>query len=259
MYAHFLLVMSTLLDALFAQSWAHALFDLLAWLASMASLWLVATRLLPPASLAVARLARPVTYVVVAVLGLLFGALAFGTANLLLSGGSGIGLSILGAFAGGIAAIELYKPLAGIRQSTGIVFAVPLCVSVAIGRIGCFLAGLPDFTYGTPTDLPWGVDFGDGIARHPVQLYESLAMTAFLALLLSRLWRQDQRWLQNGFYLTIGCYAGQRFVWEFFKPYAALFGPFNLFHLVCAALFVYAAIMIARHPLPHIARETHHA
>ena len=31
----------------------------------------------------------------------------------------------------------------------------------------------------------------------------------------------------------VGWYGLQRFVWEFFKPYATLIGPFNLFHLVC--------------------------
>ena len=34
-------------------------------------------------------------------------------------------------------------------------------------------------TYGTPTALPWGVDFGDGVPRHPVQLYEAATMAAF--------------------------------------------------------------------------------
>ena len=43
---------------------------------------------------------------------------------------------------------------------------------MAIGRVGCFLTGLSDRTYGIATTLPWGVDFGDGIVRHPTQLYE---------------------------------------------------------------------------------------
>ena len=30
---------------------------------------------------------------------------------------------------------------------------------------------------------------------------------------------------RNGFYLTVGWYALQRFVWEFFKPYATVLGP----------------------------------
>jgi hypothetical protein len=36
--------------------------------------------------------------------------------------------------------------------------------------VGCFLTGLSDRTYGTPTPLPWGIDFGDGIPRHPPAL-----------------------------------------------------------------------------------------
>ena len=59
--------------------------------------------------------------------------------------------------------------------------AAPLSVAYGIGRIGCFLAG--DGTYGTPTDLPWGMAFPNGVVPvnvpvHPVQLYE--AAGAFL-------------------------------------------------------------------------------
>ena len=48
-------------------------------------------------------------------------------------------------------------------------------------------------TYGTPTTLPWGVDFGDGVPRHPVQLYEAATMAIFLAVfvLLLRQGRGD--------------------------------------------------------------------
>ena len=53
-----------------------------------------------------------------------------------------------------------------------------------VGRWGCFLSGLEDQTHGTPTALPWGHDFGDGMLRHPVQLYESFAMGLFLVVAL---------------------------------------------------------------------------
>ena len=56
-----------------------------------------------------------------------------------------------------------------------------------VGRIGCFLAGLNDGTYGLPTALPWGIDFGDGIPRHPTQLYEWLL--ALAAMLTYPRWR----------------------------------------------------------------------
>ena len=32
------------------------------------------------------------------------------------------------------------------------------------------LAGLHDDTYGLPTALPWGIDLGDGVPRHPAPL-----------------------------------------------------------------------------------------
>ena len=84
----------------------------------------------------------------------------------------GGGKTIVGGFVGGWIGVDLTKKLTQIRSRTGDLFAVPLCVGIVVGRIGCFLAGLADDTYGKPTQLPWGVDFGDGIARHPTQIYE---------------------------------------------------------------------------------------
>ena len=138
---------------------------------------------------------------------------------------------------------------------TGARFALPFAVGVAVGRIGCFLSGIDDFTHGTPTSLPWGHDFGDGIPRHPVQLYESAAMAAFAAVYLWRVLNRDRFWIDQGFYLAVGCYGAQRFVWEFFKPYGALFGPFTLFHLLSAAVLIYAIAMIATAPKQESAHE----
>lgn len=95
------------------------------------------------------------------------------------------GKTIVGALLGGWAVVEVAKLWLGIKVRTGDVYVLPLLVGMAVGRIGCFLAGLTDGTYGSPTQLPWGVDFGDGIARHPTQIYEIL----FLALLAAWLYR----------------------------------------------------------------------
>lgn len=136
-----------------------------------------------------------------------------------------------------------------------------LLVGIMIGRLGCFQAGLSDQTYGVATHGPWAVDFGDGVLRHPVQLYECLAMGMLLAGILL-LWPGSSRtlrhWLQsNGFYLFALYYALQRFCWEFLKPYATLLGPLNLFHLVCAALAAYALFMLSRSsPQHHLATES---
>ncbi len=222
----------------------HGAFDALAWLAAgAAALWLTRVE-----RIAFPAVTTDLPYLAAVLLGAGVGAYAFGTANMWLSGTPGLGRSIEGALAGGILAVELYKRAAGIRARTGARFALPLAVGVAVGRIGCYLAGLDDFTYGTPTALSWGHDFGDGVARHPVQLYEGAAMAAFaLAYAAAIRWR-DRFVIDNGFYLAAGFYAAQRFVWEFIKPYGAVVGPFNLFHVLSVALLAYAGAMIAFAP-----------
>jgi prolipoprotein diacylglyceryltransferase len=230
----------------------HIVLDAVAWVAAGLSLfWLArATDVRFPATPS-----RDLTYVAALVFGAGVGAVLAGTANLWLSGQAGFARSVEGGIAGGIVAIELYKRLAGITARTGAHFALPLAVGVAVGRIGCFLAGLDDFTYGTPTALPWGHDFGDGIMRHPVQLYESAVMAAFALFYVVRVRHHDRFVIDNGFYLAVGFYGAQRFVWEFVKPYGPLVGPFTLFHFLSAALFVYAAIMIATAPIPRPADD----
>lgn len=225
-------------------------FDALAWLAAAAAaLWFsrVAKSRLPA-------MPRDLAYLAVVVVGATVGAYLFGSLNLWLSGQNGIARSIEGAVAGGIIAVELYKRRVGIRTRTGARFALPIAVGIAVGRIGCYLAGLDDFTYGTPTTLPWGHDFGDGVPRHPVQLYESAAM-ATCALAYALAMRRSRFILENGFYLVIGLYGLQRFLWEFFKPYGTVLGPFTLFHLLSAAIVIYAAVMIVTAPTPEPADD----
>ncbi len=58
-------------------------------------------------------------------------------------------------------------------------------VALAIGRVGCFLAGC---CYGRPTALPWGVVFPalGPPARHPLQLYSAAGDLLLLLLLPGR-------------------------------------------------------------------------
>jgi prolipoprotein diacylglyceryltransferase len=187
-------------------------------------------------------------------LGALGGAILVGSLNLNLAGTFALGHSIAGGIVGGIVGVEFYKSLNGIRGSTGVVFVAPLAAGIAVGRLGCFFAGLPDFTYGVPTALPWGVDFGDGIPRHPVQLYESAAMLVFLVVYLGGIARGVPLFLRDGFYLFVAYYGAQRFLWEFLKPYPTLLGPLNVFHILCLAMIGYALLMIGRNRELHPAR-----
>ena len=221
----------------------HTIFDVLAWLAAAAAVWWLTRQGLQfPAQ------SFELPYIAALVFGAGLGAYLFGSANLWLSGQSGIARSVEGALAGGIVAIELYKWSAGITVRTGARFALPLALGIAIGRFGCYFAGLDDFTYGTPTALPFGHDFGDGILRHPVQLYESAAMAVFAIVYVVAALNRNAFVITNGFYLVLVYYGAQRFLWEFLKPYGTLIGLFTLFHLLSLSILLYAAFMLATAP-----------
>lgn len=153
------------------------------------------------------------------------------------------GKTIVGGLLGGWLAVEVAKLLLGIRTRTGDLFAIPLCIGIAVGRIGCFLAGLADDTYGKPTSLPWGVDFGDGVPRHPTQLYE----IAFLALLAGFLWWMSRRPHANGalFRVFMGAYLAWRLGIDFIKP-QPLVGRMNLIQWACLAGLV--AVLVGALP-----------
>lgn len=153
------------------------------------------------------------------------------------------GKTIVGALLGGLIGVELAKWRLGERASTGDAFVLPLIVGIAIGRIGCFLAGLPDHTYGNPTHLPWGVDFGDGVPRHPTQLYEIAFLVALAALIRSRAWPRNG----DAFRVFIAAYLAFRLAVDAIKPLPfAYFGVLSGIQLLCIAGLVYHARDIAR-------------
>jgi phosphatidylglycerol:prolipoprotein diacylglycerol transferase len=218
--------------------WAHTVFDLAAWASGAAAgyglyRWRLAARVA-----IVARATGPGYFIALA-LGAVAGAWATGSLNTLRQPSPALSHSIVGALVGAIAAVELYKAVRGIRGSTGGIFVGSLATGIVVGRWGCLFAGLPDRTYGVPTSLPWGVDLGDGVSRHPVQIYESLAMALFLAVYIGGLAVRAPWAMRRGFYALCIWYGAQRFAWEFLKPYPPLAGPFNVFHLLCAGLVIY--------------------
>ena len=128
------------------------------------------------------------------------------------------GKTIVGGLIGGWLGVEIAKFFTGVRTRTGDGYVIPLCLGIAIGRIGCFLTGLADHTHGVATSLPWGVDFGDGIRRHPTQLYEFLFLLA-MAGIFARSgvgWRRDTG--GRAFRIFLIGYLQFRFAIEFIKP-----------------------------------------
>jgi prolipoprotein diacylglyceryltransferase len=128
------------------------------------------------------------------------------------------GKTVVGAIAGGWIAVEGVKRALRIESRTGDLLAIPLAAAIAIGRIGCLLTGLDDHTIGSPTALPWGIDFGDGVRRHPAPLYEILFLVALVALLL-RLRRASPA-QGDLFRASVAGYFGYRLAADFWKPAA---------------------------------------
>ena len=153
------------------------------------------------------------------------------------------GKTIVGGLLGGLLAVEAAKRAMRIPRPTGDVLAAPLCLAIAIGRIGCFLTGLADDTYGVATSLPWGVDFGDGVARHPTQIYESIFCVALGAALLR--WTLRPHRAGDVFRVFLASYLAFRLAIDFIKPGVAL-GPLTGIQWACLAGLVYYATVFAR-------------
>lgn len=127
------------------------------------------------------------------------------------------GKTILFGLAGGYIGVEIAKALVGVRTKTGDTFAIPVAVSIGIGRLGCFVGRC---CYGVATTLPWGVDFGDGVRRHPTQLYE-IAFHFLIAGVLFELERHG--WFsRQRFKLYLLTYCSYRFATEFLRPEVAI-------------------------------------
>jgi len=223
----------------------HPLFDLAAWASGAAVGYGLYRWRLKAAAQALAVRTGPGYFFSLAV-GAVAGAWLAGSLNTLRDTAPTLSHSIAGALGGAIVAVEAYKAVRGIRGSTGGVFVGSLAVGIIVGRFGCLFSGLADRTYGVPTTLPWAVDLGDGVARHPVQIYESAAMALFLAAYLAGLARRASWALRRGFYVAAAWYGAQRFCWEFLKPYPKLIGPFNLFHLISVGLVIYGCVWFVR-------------
>jgi prolipoprotein diacylglyceryltransferase len=105
------------------------------------------------------------------------------------------------------------------RLPTGVTLdalAPGLALALSLERLGAFLDGRD---YGEPTALPWGVPMW-GEERHPIQVYEMLALLAILGILW---WRRERRpFAGHSFTLFVALYAGARLFLEAFRADAAL-------------------------------------
>jgi phosphatidylglycerol:prolipoprotein diacylglycerol transferase len=158
-----------------------------------------------------------------------------------------------GAVVGGIVALVYwlrYRLPVGLTLDA---IAPGLALAMAIERLGAFLGGV---NFGEPTGLPWGV-FMWGEVRHPVQIYEMLALLVILAVLLWQGERSSVGKLRtkpfNGytFVLFVALYAGSRLFLEAFRADAALIsGGLRAVQLVALGVLLIAVYYLYRRRFP---------
>jgi len=143
------------------------------------------------------------------------------------------GRSIAGALLFGFLAVEAAKPLLRYDIPPNDRFAVMLPFSIAIGRIGCLVAGC---CRGAPWDGPIAITYADGIPRHPAQLYEALfqLLAGWGLLVLLR------RNILFGrlFALYLAAYGLFRFVTEFIRDTDKSFAGLSAYQWMSVAMIV---------------------
>jgi len=122
------------------------------------------------------------------------------------------GKSYFGALLGGFLAINIAKAARGIKGHFGDRFVVPLCVGVAVGKLGCHAAGCCS---GLPTDFILATVNRSGVAVHPAPLYEA-AFQAILAVMFVYLYKAG-KFLGSHFQVYLLSYMAFRFAIEFIR------------------------------------------
>jgi phosphatidylglycerol---prolipoprotein diacylglyceryl transferase len=144
------------------------------------------------------------------------------------------GRTIVGGLVGGTLAVIFARRRLGIREPMGNLFAPAVAAAIGIGRIGCFLRGC---CYGKAAALPWSVDFGDHVPRHPTQLYEALFAFGLFGWLTSASRRDPEPGiLFRSFMLA---YFSFRFLVEFFRSEPPAFAGLTLAQWVSIGVLIW--------------------
>jgi len=146
--------------------------------------------------------------------------------------------TIVGGLTLGLIGVELTKKIIGHKESTGDLIVFPLILAMIIGRIGCFLTGVYEQTYGIETTSIFGMNLGDGLMRHPVALYEIV----YLLLLWIVLKIIQEKYIYPSGYLFqifMLAYFLFRFCLDFIKPIHPLFLGLSSIQLTCVCVIIY--------------------
>lgn len=147
--------------------------------------------------------------------------------------------TIMGGLFGGLIGVELSKKIIGEKQSSGDLFTLPIILGIIIGRIGCYVSGIKEFTYGKETSFFLGMDFGDGVYRHPIALYEIVFLTVLFILIKKFRKRREQFESGMHFKIFMITYFLFRFFIEFLKPNSFLVLGLSSIQILCLICLLY--------------------
>ncbi|WP_299257501.1 prolipoprotein diacylglyceryl transferase [uncultured Aquimarina sp.] len=146
--------------------------------------------------------------------------------------------TIMGGLFGGLIGVELAKKIIEEKRSSGDLFTFPIILGIIVGRVGCFLAGINEFTYGKETSSFLGMDLGDGLLRYPIALFEVVFLIP-LWIVLKRF--QNKRNSDSGIlfkYFMIS-YFLFRFLIEFLKPNTFFVLGLSSIQYLCILCLIY--------------------
>jgi len=161
--------------------------------------------------------------------------ITFNTHNLLLLLNT---KTIMGGLFGGLMGVEIAKKIIKEKRSSGDLFTFPIIAGIAIGRVGCFLSGTSEFTYGKETNFFTGMNLGDGLYRHPLALYEIIFLI-FLFIFLKKIVPYTEKEKGLLFKIFMICYFGFRFMIEFLKPNVFFILGLSSIQWLCILCWVY--------------------
>jgi prolipoprotein diacylglyceryltransferase len=153
--------------------------------------------------------------------------------------------TIVGGLAFGLMGVELAKKIVKHKESTGDLIVFPLMLAMIIGRIGCFLTGVYEETYGLPTNSIFGMHLGDQYLRHAVSLYE-IAFLVVLWICLKLI--QNKKKYPSGFAFQVFMlsYFTFRFLLDFIKPRVELIENLGTIQLMCIGVIIYYIFKIRK-------------
>jgi prolipoprotein diacylglyceryltransferase len=151
------------------------------------------------------------------------------------------------AIAGWVISSEIIKKIYNHDFNRGVLFVPSLTIWIIVGRVGAFLIWLRDNTHGLETTLPWWYDYGDGILRHPSQIYEIIVLLTILIIFIIWIKYKKDWWITNWFFIFTLLYFTYRFLVWFVMPYSHFWFGMNTIQVVSVGMIIYSVYKLMKY------------